>query len=664
MKNKALILLFLVSISVNLFAQKEYTLQSPNQKITVTINTGDRLSYNVMHENTVVLADSPIAMTLSDGTVLGVPAKALSAKNTSVDQTIKADFYKRNEIQEQYNELALTFKGLYKVIFRAYNEGIAYRFQTGIAKPFEIVSETADFNFDADYQALIPYVLRRAGQEGDIINQQFYNSFENTYTRVNLSQMESDKLAFLPLLVELKDGKKAVITEADLEDFPGLYLRNEHGKNGFTAVHAGYPKVREQGGHNNLQYIVKERENYVAKVNKKKFFPWRCVVISENDKDLADCDLVYKLASPSRVEDVSWIKPGKVAWDWWNAWNIYGVPFKAGINNETYKYYIDFASKYGIEYVILDEGWAVNKKADLFQVVPEINLQELVNYGKKHNVGIVLWAGHAAMDQEMDVVCQYYSDMGVKGFKVDFMDGDDQMIVDFYYRMAETAAKYKLFVDFHGAYKATGLSRTYPNVLTYEGVYGLEQAKWDNNSDLVLNEVTIPFIRMVAGPLDYTQGAMKNACKNCFAAVYTEPMSQGTRCRQLAEYVIFESPFNMLCDSPSNYLQEDECTQFIASIPTTWDETIVLDGKVGEYLAIARRKDFHWYIGVITNWEERDIVLDLSVLPNFGAKSGKIFRDGTNANSVAKDYVAEQVQVMGNTVKVHLAKGGGAAIVL
>ncbi len=663
MKNKALFLLFIALSSSNLFAQKQYSLQSPDKKITVTVNTGDRLSYAVTHEKTTVLAESPIAMTLDNGTVLGVPAKVSDAKTTNFNQTIQANFYKRNKIEDQFNELIISFNGNYNVVFRAYDDGVAYRFETNFRKPIIIESETADFNFDADYQGLIPYVLRRAGQEGDIIQQQFYNSFENTYTATKLSQMDPDKLAFLPVLVELKDGKKAVITEADLEDFPGLYLRNEKGEKGFTAVHAGYPKVREQGGHNNLQYIVKERESYIAKTQGRRSFPWRCIVISENDKDLADSDLVYKLASPSRIKDVSWIKPGKVAWDWWNAWNIYGVPFKAGINDDTYKYYIDFASQYGIEYVILDEGWAVNKKADLFQVVPEIHLEELVAYARERNVGLVLWAGHAAIDKDMDRVCQYYSEMGIKGFKVDFMDGDDQMIVDFYYRMAETAAKYKLFVDFHGAYKPTGLHRTWPNVLNHEGVYGLEQAKWDDNSDFVTNEVTIPFIRMVAGPLDYTQGAMRNATKNNFAAIYTEAMSQGTRCRQLAEYVIFESPFNMLCDSPSNYLQEDECTQFIANVPTTWDETIVLDGKVGEYLVIARKKGFKWYIGAITNWEERDFVLDLSVLPNFGAKSGKIFRDGPNANRVAKDYVSEQIQVMGNKVKVHLAKGGGAAMV-
>ena len=660
---KKTLLSALLLLCVSAFAQKQYTLQSPDGKITVTVEADEQLTYAVTHGKTCVLAPSAIGMTLADGKQLGQKPVVKDAKTRSISQSVKTQLYKRAEIPEIYNELTLTLKGNYKVIFRAYDEGVAYRFETDFRKPIIIENETADFNFDADYQGVIPYVLRRAGQEGDLISQQFYNSFENTYTHTKLSQMDPEKLAFLPLLVELNDGKKAVITEADLEDFPGLYLYNPDGENGLSAMHAGYPKTREQGGHNNLQWLVKERENYIAKVDGKRAFPWRCIVISENDKELADSDLVYLLASPSRIEDDSWIQPGKVAWDWWNAWNIYGVDFNAGINNDTYKYYIDFASQYGIEYVILDEGWAVNKQADLFQVVPEIDIQELVDYGAERNVGIVLWVGYAAIDKDMDNVCQYYSDMGVKGFKVDFMDGDDQMIVDFYYRMAATAAKYQLFVDFHGAYKPTGLHRTYPNVLNHEGVYGLEQAKWDNKSDFVLNEVTIPFIRMVAGPMDYTQGAMRNAQKNNFAAVYTEAMSQGTRCRQLAEYVIFESPFNMLCDSPSNYLNEDECTQFIANVPTVWDETVVLDGKVGEYLVIARRKDFHWYVGAITNWEERDLYLDLSVLPNFGAKSGRIFRDGPNANRAARDYVAEQIQVMGNKVKVHLAKGGGAVMV-
>lgn len=661
MKIKTLVLSVMLLLSANLFAQKQFTLQSPDKDITIKVNVGDNLTYSVTHNGTIVLAESAIAMKLDNGTVLGEKPILKSEKTIESTEKIAANFYKRNEIDDHYCQMTLAFKGNYSVVLRAYNDGVAYRFVTNFKKPIIIENETADFNFDADYTAHIPYVNARKG-DGDFIQQQFFTSFENLYTITPLSKMESDRLVFLPAMVELKDGKKAVITESDLEDFPGLLLRNETGKSGFSAIHAAYPKTEIQGGHNNLQYVVTEREKYIAKVQGKRNFPWRCIVISENDAELADSDMVYKLASPCRVSDVSWIQPGKVAWDWWNAWNIYNVDFKAGINNDTYKYYIDFASKYGIEYVILDEGWAVNLQADLMQVVPEIDLQELVNYGKERNVGIVLWAGYAAIDKDMENVCKYYSEMGVKGFKVDFMDRDDQKVVDFYYRMAETAAKYHLFVDFHGAYKPTGLNRTYPNVLNYEGVFGLEQAKWDNDDDLVTYEVTIPFIRMVAGPFDFTQGAMNNANKNNFRAIYSEPMSQGTRCRQLAEYVIFESPFNMLCDSPTNYLKEDECTRFIANVPTTWDETVVLDGKVGEYIVVARKKDFRWYIGAITNWEERDLVIDLKPL-NGGAKSGHIYRDGPNANNVAKDYVSETAQVMGNKVKVHLAKGGGMVLV-
>ncbi len=661
MQYRIVLLSVLTLLVTGVHAQKQYTLQSPDKGITITVNVDRQLSYSVKQGNTSVLAASPIAMKLADGTTLGENPKVKRVKTASVNETIKANFYKRDEISDVYNEMTMTFKGNYKVIFRAYDEGVAYRFQTEFPKDITIAEETADFNFDSDKTVTIPYVNARKG-EGDFVEQQFFTSFENLYTVTPISKMEPNRLAFLPVMVDLGDGKKAVITEADLEDFPGLMLRNATGKNGFAAIHAGYPKTEEQSGHNNLQYVVKERENYIAKTSGTRAFPWRCIKISKKDSDLADSDLVYKLASPNRIGDVSWIRPGKVAWDWWNAWNIYGVDSKAGINTATYQYYIDFASKYGIEYVILDEGWAVNKKADLLQVIPDIDLQKIVNYAKEKNVGIVLWAGYAAIDKDMERVCKHYSDMGVKGFKVDFMDRDDQKVVDFYYRMAETAAKYHLFVDFHGAYKPTGMCRTYPNVLNVEGVYGLEQDKWCDDHDMVTYETTIPFIRMVAGYFDFTQGAMRNAIKSNYKAVYTEPMSQGTRCRQLAEYVIFESPFNMLCDSPSNYMKEDECTRFIASVPTTWDETKVLDGKVGQYIVIARRKGAKWYIGAITDWQERDLVIDLSPLKG-GAKSGVLYHDGANADKVAQDYVSETYQVMGDMLKVHLAPGGGMVFV-
>lgn len=661
MDTKSLFLSILSVVSLFCAAQSNCTLQSPEGNITVCINIDNDITYNVRHGNTQVITDTPIYMELSDGMILGHDVKIKNVKTHKEDNIIKADFYKKAEVRDCYNELTINTKDNYKIIFRAYDDGVAYRFSTDFRKPFKIKKEDVTFNFSDNHTVYMPFVNARESDE-DMITRQFFNSFENEYTVAKIKELDSNKLAFMPVMVCLEDGKKVVITEADLESYPGTYLRKGEGCS-LTGIQAPYPKKERQGGHNMLQYIVEEGEDYIAGVEGKRDFPWRCMIISTEDKELADSDMVYKLASPSRLEDISWIKPGKVAWEWWNAWNIKGVPFEAGINNDTYKIYIDFASEYGIEYVILDEGWAVNKQADLFQVVPEIDLEELIRYGKECNVGIVLWAGYAAIDRDMEEVCRHYSNMGIKGFKVDFMDRDDQKVVDFYYRMAETAARYHLFVDFHGAYKPTGLSRTYPNVLNYEGVFGLEQTKWGEDIDMVTYETTIPYIRMVAGAMDFTQGAMRNATKSNYKAIYNEPMSQGTRCRQLAEYVIFESPFNMLCDTPDNYRDNEECARLIATIPTTWDETVVLDGKVGEYTVIARRKGNRWYIGGITDWNERTLTLDLTPL-NLDNDKGVIFRDGINASRNATDYVKENIIVEENTIRLYMASGGGFVIIL
>lgn len=441
-----------------------------------------------------------------------------------------------------------------------------------------------------------------------------------------------------------------------------MFLNNSTEKPSLKAVHAPYPKTVEQGGHNRLQMLVKQREDFIAKTTGTRTFPWRAFIVSESDKQLADNDMVFRLASPNRAGDVSWVKPGKVAWDWWNDWNIYGVDFKAGINNETYKYYIDFASAHGIGYVILDEGWSVNLKADLMQVIPEIDLKGLVEYGKSKNVDIILWAGYWAFHRDMEKVVKHYAEMGVKGFKVDFMDRDDQQMVNFLYEAARICAKYKMMVDFHGVFKPTGLNRTYPNVINYEGVNGLEQLKWSPESyDMVTYDVTIPFIRMIAGPMDYTQGAMRNAARGSYRPINSEPMSQGTRCRQLATYVIFESPFNMLCDNPSNYMREEECTEFIASVPTVWDQTMSLDGKVSEYVAIARRNGADWYVGALTNWDSRELELDLSFLGE-GTFKAEIFKDGVNADRAGRDYKKEIITIPANKkLQIKMAPGGGFA---
>ncbi len=556
-----LILAIVPFLSCPSLAQSTHALTSPDEKIQLEITLDDQVTFAVNHESDQVIAPSPISMELAEDENLGANPQLRNKKTDKVDQTVEAPFYKRNQIRDRYNELRLNFRGNYSLIFRAYDEGVAYRFVTDRRDSLTVMNEQVTFNFAQNAPVWAPYANV---DDHSNYEPQFESSFENIYAKAPISQLDDQRLMILPILADVGNGKKVCITESDLEDYPGMYLNARGGENSLNAVFAEYPKEEEQGGHNNLQMRVTEREDYIARVPGRRTFPWRVMVISEEDKQLADSDLVYLLASPSRVEDISWIKPGKVAWDWWNAWNLYDVDFEAGINNETYKYYIDFAAEQGIEYVILDEGWAVNGEADLMQVIPEIDLQELVEYGKEKGVDIVLWAGYQAFEPDMENVCRHFSEMGVKGFKVDFIDRDDQEAVNFFYQAAKIAAKYQMFLDFHGAYKPTGLNRTYPNVLNIEGVHGLEQMKWRSpETDQVTYDVEIPFIRMVAGPLDYTQGAMRNAIKENYRPVFTEPMSQGTRCRQLAQYVIFESPFNMLCDDPTAYQEESECTSLL-----------------------------------------------------------------------------------------------------
>ena len=649
MKVQAL-LVFLLAGSMSLMAQKSYQLQSPDRKLQTVVTVGDNVEFSLTHDGTEVLAPSAISMTLQNGEVLGAKPKVSKVTKGSVDKVIPSPFYKKAEVSDIYNEMTISFRGDYSIAFRLYNDGLAYRFITRKKGEIVVADEAATYNFLTDHKTFSAYV----NSTKPTFEEQFSNSFEQPYVNEAITKLNDKRLMILPYLVDLGNGKKLCITEADLEDYPGMFLNNATDKPSLKSVHAPYPKVKQQGGHNRLQMLVKEREDFIAKTKGNRSFPWRVFVVSENDKQLVDCDMVYRLASPSRVSDVSWIKPGKVAWDWWNDWNIYGVDFRAGINNDTYKYYIDFASEHGIEYVILDEGWAVNLEA--------IDLPTIVSYAKSKNVDIILWAGFYAFDRDMENVVKHYADMGVKGFKVDFMDRDDQELINFLYRSAETCARYKMLVDFHGICKPTGLQRTYPNVINYEGVNGLEQLKWSPASyDMVTYDVTFPFIRMVAGPVDYTQGAMRNATRANYRPVNSEPMSQGTRCRQLATYVIFESPLNMLCDNPTNYMREKECTEFIANIPTVWNETQVLDAKVSEYIAMARQHDDIWYLGALTNWEPREMELDLSFLGD-GDYKLELFKDGINADRAACDYKKEIIPVPADRkLKIKMAPGGGYA---
>lgn len=637
--------------------QKQLLLSSPDGKLKSTITVGDKLTYDISCNGQQVLAPSPISATLDNGKVWGDKARLSKVTEKKNDTQIDAPFYRSSCVRDYYNELTLRFKGDYSVVFRAYNDGVAYRFVNHAKKPFCILNEEVDYRFPADVTASVPYV--NAGKDGDY-NGQFHNSFENVYTTASISQLNKERLMFLPLVVQATPEVKVCITETDLNNYPGLYLTNAKGSNSLSGIQAPYPKTMKQGGHNNLQMRVQTREEYIAKVDGPRNFPWRVAVVTTRDTQLAASNLSYLLAEPSKLSDTSWIKPGKVAWEWWNDWNLCGVDFKTGVNNATYKAYIDFASQYGIEYVILDEGWAVNLKADLMQVVKEIDLKELVDYAAARNVGIILWAGYYAFERDMENVCRYFSEMGVKGFKVDFMDRDDQLMTDFNHRAAAMCAKYHLILDLHGTHKPAGLNRTYPNVLNFEGVHGLEQMKWrPAGFDQITYDVMIPFIRQVAGPMDYTQGAMRNATRENYYPSNSEPMSQGTRCHQLAMYIVLESPFNMLCDSPSNYMREPESTSFIAQVPTVWDETVVLDGKMGEYIITARRKGDTWFVGGLNNWDARDVEVDLSFLSS-GSHKAVLFKDGVNAHRTARDYKREEVRVSSTQpLKVHLAPGGG-----
>jgi alpha-glucosidase len=417
-----------------------------------------------------------------------------------------------------------------------------------------------------------------------------------------------------------------------------------------------YPLEEEQTRDRTVKVV--ERADWIARTDGKRTFPWRVFVITPDDAGLVESTLVYQLAPSCRLEDTDWIRPGKVAWDWWNAINLHGVDFRSGINTESYKYYIDFAADHGIEYVILDEGWY--ELGDLFAINPDMDMDALLAYAEDRGVGLILWVVWKTLDDQFLPAMDQFEKWKVAGLKVDFMQRDDQPIVNYYWKVAEESAKRHFLVDFHGSYKPAGLRRAYPNVLTREGVLGLEHVKWSKQPTPEHN-VTLPFIRMLAGPMDYTPGAMLNAQEKNFHHVFDRPMSMGTRTHQLAMYVVFESPLQMLADSPSHYLQEKESLGFLSAVPTVWDETKVLAAKVSDYIAVARRHGNEWYVGAMTDWTARELTLDLSFLGE-GEHSAEIFEDGINADRNARDYRRREKTLSRTTeLTIHLAPGGGWA---
>jgi alpha-glucosidase len=641
---KRTFILALLSVITGYWAvAKEYKFSSPDNKISVTINVGADIKWSATIEGKEVINNSKIAMMLVNGRVLGENEKVTKVSLSKLNDIIRPVVAnKRSEIKDNCNILTISFNSGFSLQFRAYDDGVAYRFETSFKDDITIKNEVSEYAFPAGSHSWYP------------LESSFMSHNERTFIYSSLDTIAKKHLASLPTLFQV-NGVDVLVTESDIEDYPGMWLIGG-GSGKISGIWSKYPDTEKLTRDRDL--FVTSTKDYIAKTKGTRTFPWRAFVIAQNDVKLIESDLVYKLAPPNKIEDTKWIKPGHVAWDWWNANNLYGVDFRAGINNDTYKYYIDFASKNGIEYVILDEGWY--PLGNVLVSVPGINVPELCKYAESKHVGIILWVVWKTFWDNIDEAIVLYEKWGVKGVKVDFMQRDDQKVVNFYLEAARKTAEHHLLIDFHGAYKPDGLGRTWPNALTREGVKGMENDKWSKDVTPE-HDVTLPFTRMIAGPMDYTPGALVNMDKANFTPNFTRPESQGTRAHQVALYVIYESPLQMLADSPSNYMKEQETTDFIVKIPVVWDDILGIDGKVGEYLLLARRSGKDWFVGAITNWTSRDIDLDLSFLPA-GSYSMGIFKDGINADRYAGDYKYLKTKVKsGDKMKIHLAPGGGWA---
>jgi alpha-glucosidase len=637
------VLLAALLAPISYAADSSFTLRSPDDRIEVQIHVANRITYDIALNGKPLLKDSSLSINIA-GKTLGENPQLKSTKKNSVDKTLEPVVRQKfAKIREHYNELRLDFAGGYAVVFRAYPEGVAYRIETALGgENVKVFSEDATFRFVSDFPVFYP------------AEESMFSHNERKYLPRPLKEISDKTFATLPAVVDA-NGVKIAVAESDVEEYPGLWLRGT-GDNALATSFEHYPL--KETLERDRDFKVTEAADYIAVTKGTRTFPWRVLGMAERDRDLISNSLIWLLEKPSQLSDTSWIKPGKVAWDWWNYSNIYGVDFKAGINTQTYKYYVDFAAKNHLDYIILDEGWY--KLGDVLDVVPEINMEELTGYAKQKNVGVILWVVWKSLADQMQPALDQYAKWGIKGIKVDFMQRNDQLLLNFYHQLSAECAKRKMLVDFHGAQRPASLTRTWPNLISTEGVRGMEWSKWSAEAEPTHN-VTLPFTRMFLGPMDYTPGAMLNAQKDMFAPIMKRPMALGTRCQQLAMYVVYESPLQMLSDSPSNYEREPESLEFLRAVPSTWDETVPLDGKISEHVVVARRSGKDWYVGAMTNWTERDIEIDLSFLPA-GNFTMDAYQDGINADRMASDYKKTTSPVTKSTkLKVHLAPGGGYA---
>lgn len=646
---KHLFLLVSLCLSLQSFGQKTQKLQSPDGKIEVLVNLSDKIYYDVVYGQDTLLKHCNLQMDLNNQQ-LGNAPKLAGASKKSVDELLKPVIaFKFSTVPNTYNQLLMKFKGDYSVEFRAFNDGIAYRFITNKKGEVEVMNETFQVNFPAES-------LLHLQQPGG-----FKTAYEEEYKHLTSSEWNtSDKMALLPILIDTQKGYKMLISESSLSDYPTIFLKS-NGKNG---MHSVFPKVPLEFGEDGdrSQKILKEA-NYIAKTSGNRSFPWRYVVITNDDKQLMENTMTYKLAEKNVLENTSWIKPGLASWEWWNGATPYGqdVNFKAGCNLNTYKYFIDFASKYGIPYIVMDEGWAKSTR-DPYTPNPEVDVHELIRYGKEKNVGVILWLTWLTVEKNFDLF-ETFEKWGVKGVKIDFMDRSDQWMVNYYERVAKEAAKHHLFVDFHGSFKPAGLEYKYPNVLSYEGVRGMEQMGGCRPD----NSVYMPFMRNAVGPMDYTPGAMLSMQPEIYRSERPNSASIGTRAYQMALFVIFETGIQMMADNPTLYYRNDDCTRFLTQVPQTWDETVALEAKVGEYAIVAKRKGDKWYIGGMTNNQkpDREFQLNTDFLNDGKSYRMTSFEDGPNANRQAMDYhKKERTLKKGDKITVRLARNGGFAAVI
>jgi alpha-glucosidase len=633
--------------AVNLAVEKNLSVASPDAKVVVNIRLTDKIYYNLEIDGRQVMWYSPMSMNTMEAGWLGKNPVLLRSSQKSGNEMITPVYGIRNRIEDKYNELILEFQGGYALIFRNYNDGMAYRWKTSLKGSLTILDEEVEYRFLENHKVIAHVV-------GD-----FQTSYEKLYTRTRISDIKEAEFSSLPFLVDNGD-LKLLIAESDLFEYPGMYISRpgNNNRNYLNGLFPNYPSEVEMGGWCQFNIRVTGREDFKARTTGTREFPWRAMIVAREDKDLLSNDLVYKLARPAAF-DASWVKPGRVSWEWWNAWNLEGVDFETGVNNKTYEYYIDFAARNGIEYVIMDEGWS--DQFDVLLPSPYVDMEHLTRYAKEKGVKLILWAVWHTIDRQMKEAFELFEKWGIAGVKVDFIDRDDQVAVEFYERLAREAAAHKLLVDYHGCSKPTGLHRTYPNIINYEAVRGNEYNKFDKDETPGHN-VDIAFTRMAVGPIDYTPGAMRNSIQGEFITSNLNPMSYGTRCHQLGMFVVYYAPLQMLCDAPTAYEKEPEILSFLSKVPVTWDETYPIDGKVGEYVVVARKKGADWYIGGLTDWNERTVEIDLSGFTE-GKYMAEMLLDGINANRIASDYqlVKKEVQAS-EKLKINMKKGGGFAI--